>query len=219
MRLVLEQEAAKIRDERLDPDADVVEVVAVGDDPVLVVDERFLDRQRSRRVRVVPLRGSMLSARTSSHRAVVVVEHRHQPELELRRLERRVALEVGQADDQVLGERRLLAVAELVVGLRSLRRLRADRRRQPPRFVHGVGDDRQIEEPVLAVNRAVALQRVGVVGVVPALIDELQLIAQPPAIGDRHRLVRQQRRRRRHLLRVDASGSRARAACPSGAAG
>src|SRR5207237_6613816 len=123
--LVLKQEAAEIRDERLDADANVVEVVTVGNNAIFIVDERFLQRGEMvaaprAAARIDPQHAHFLRFR------IVVVEDGDESELEFRRLERGIALQERQTDDQVLGERRLAATAELVVRLGPVGGLRAD---------------------------------------------------------------------------------------------
>ena len=86
--LVLEQEAAEIELERLDADADRVEIVAVRDVAQVIVDEGFLDADEA--VEAVRWRGWgwTSSTRRSRHVDVVEVEGEGQPVFDLRRLER-----------------------------------------------------------------------------------------------------------------------------------
>ncbi len=206
-RLVDEQQAAEIGGERLDADADGVEVVVVGHVAQVLVDEELLHGDDAVVARRALARIDAQHAHLVDLRAVEV-DHRHEAKFVVGRPERRVALDQRQAQDQVLVEQRLPVAAELVVGLRILRGLRADRRGNLPQFEQRVGHRADVDEPVVAEHRAVALQRVRVVRVVPALVDEAQLIHQPPAIGHRNRLARQQRFGRRHLRRVDRRNQR-----------
>jgi hypothetical protein len=116
---------------------------------------------------------------------VVHVVGRGEVELELGRLERGVAADVDEREQQVLAADDLLALAEDVDGSAAAGALRADRRRQAARLVDRVGHEQQRDEAILAVHRLVALERVLVVRVVPALRQQVQRLEQAPAV--RHR--------------------------------
>src|SRR5690606_4643083 len=84
-------------------------------------------------------------------------------------------------------------LAEHVEAARPLGGLDTDRDRESARLDYRVADEVGGEEPVIAfderpvlrLERAVALQRVLVVGIEPAFLHQTERFYQPPAVGDR----------------------------------
>src|SRR5439155_10589242 len=107
-----------------------------------------------------------------------------QAELEFGRLERGVALEQLQTEDRGLVEQYLAVFAECVVFERPGDVLRADPGRDPRGFETGIRNRRDVEKPVVANDRLVALQRVCVVGV-EQIFFAPQRIEDTPAVRDR----------------------------------
>ena len=122
--VVLKQEAAEVRRERLDADAETVEVEVVGDVAQMLVDERRLDAE----VMVVARRAL---ARIGIHALqrfeldIVVAEHRREAELVVRRLEDGVALVIDELGREILDRCPLVGAAEHV----DTRAIRRDARR------------------------------------------------------------------------------------------
>ncbi len=165
-----------------------------------------------------PRRGSTSSARTSSDARAVPVEGRREAQLQVGRTERGVALDQRERCDEGLGEGGLRAASEDVVAAGALRRLRSDRRRQPPEFGQRVRDQPHAQEPRrvqrareprqpiahprLLGERQVALQHVLVVGIEPRRL-EAERLHDAPAIRHRDRFARQGRGGRGHLRGID----------------
>ena len=144
---------------------------------------------------------------SSLDRGVIEVEDRREAELEFGRLVGGVALE----------ERRL----RMPVWLTSVRpywpkTLSSPGRapptgeaggRHPRRLVERVADGAEAEEPILAEDRLVALERVGVVGIEEVLL-AAERVEHAPAVGHRDEVVALRRHRRRHGVRIAELGRR-----------
>ena len=115
---------------------------------------------------------------------VVEAEHRREAELVVRRLEDRVALVVDELGCQVLDRRPLVGAAEHVDAAGAICRDAADRRRHFTQLVDGVGNDAEIEEPVV-VHGPVGLQHVAVVRVPPAFF-VAERVDDAPTVGHGH---------------------------------
>ena len=203
--LVVEQEAAKIVLERLDTDPDRVEIVAVRDIAQVIVDEGFLHPEEL----VVAVAG--LGRLDEQHPLfgyvdVVGVERERQAVLDLGGLERGAALDQRGTGDEGLAENIAGIPPEHVEALPALGGLDADRDREGARLDHRVAGQAADEEPVVAVDRqprhlgavyrAIALERILVIGIPPALLDQPERLDQPPAVGHRELVGREGLRRR-----------------------
>ena len=217
--LVLEQEAAEIELEGLDADPDRVEIEPVRDVAQMVVDEEFLDAERMIEAVGAARRLDVEDAALADIDIIDVVGER-QPVLDMRRDEGGVALDQGEAGDEGLGEDQGAIVAEDVVAAGLLGGLHAHGNREGARLDHRVRDRADDEEPVVPgqaepavdpaaqrigtfagmardADRPVALQRVLVVRIPPALAHQAERLDQPPAVGNGEMLGRKGLGRRR----------------------
>ena len=137
-RLVDEKETAEVDGDRLDADANAVKIVAGRCDVIFVIDEQLLHGELVVVARRALARVDVDAADFTDVRAVEV-DHRDEAQLDIGRLERRVAFDQRHPEDQIFDELRLPVAAELVVRLRAIRRLRADRGRHLPPFEQRVG--------------------------------------------------------------------------------
>src|SRR4030095_14504562 len=112
-RLIDEQQAAEIDGDRLDADANVVEVIAHRGYVVFVVDEQLLHGELIVVTRRAPARVDVDAADFTDIGAIEI-DHRDEAELYFRRLERGVALDSRNAQHDDLGELAPPVTADLV---------------------------------------------------------------------------------------------------------
>ena len=198
--VVLEQEPAEIRGERLDPEAHAVEVEAVRDVAEMHIQKQLLHPGMGV-VAGLPLARVDIEHPQLLHLGVVEVEDRRDVELVVGGTEHRVALEEDEGQDQVIVEQELIAVPEGIEGIAATAHLGCDRRRHAPQLRGHVVDDAHVEEPI-AVEGAVGLQDVAVIGVVPGFLHEVQVLGQAPAVRDRQEIAGCGRRRERDALQA-----------------
>ena len=172
MPVVVEQETAEIGLERLDADADRIEIVAIRDVADVIVDEGFLQTDE-----IVVALGAFQRLDEEhaplGHGDVAVVEGHGDAVFDLGRLERGLALDQRSAGDEALREDEARVLAEHVETLRARSGLYADRDREGPWLEHRVADEAEVDEPVVALEesrptfaqRDIALEHVLVIGV------------------------------------------------------
>src|SRR5262249_46852604 len=160
-----EEESAEVGVDRLDAGAQAVEVVAVGLVPQVLVEEELLEAEVPVAA-IVALGGIDADDAQRVDVRVVVVEDPGGAQLVGGGAEDGAALDERGGEDQALGDRERLAVAEDVERAAPALGLLADRGREPARLEDRVRDRREVQEPVLgAEDRAVALERALVVRV------------------------------------------------------
>ena len=194
--VILEQEPPEVGGEGLDSDPHRVEVIALRDVAQMVVEEGFLHAEEG----ILPVgafRGPDGQDAPLRHADIAVVEGKGQTGLEIGRLERRRPFDQRHRGDECLGQDQAVRASEDVQAVRVLRGLDSDRQRQRPRLDHSVRHAGDNDEQILmARQRPVALERVLVIGVEPALVDTDRL-DHPPAVGKRQMVRRKGLGRRR----------------------
>ena len=183
-RTVLEQEAAKIRCDRLDADPQAVEVVAVRDVAQVLVEEQSLDADE-----VVVTRRAL--ARVGFENAGLAnlhpceVEHRQKAQFVVGRFEYSFAFVEYGLQKHVLSERCLLRIAEYIerTGLRGVGD--GDGCRQAAVLESRIRDQVQCEKPVATKCRPIAFQYIVAVVGVPGTLGVADSIHDAPAIGYR----------------------------------
>ncbi len=181
--VILEQEAAEIGIEWLDADTDAVEVVAWRDITQVLVEECLLYREMAVIAGLAAIGVDFEKPVLLGAKAVVLLGQ-GEAVFVVGWAEDGVALVVHEGGDHGLGEHALFTVTDQVIPPALLDRRRADRDRKLARFENRVGAQFGVEEPVI-VDRAVGLQRVDVVGVIPRVVDFTEVVEDAPAVGDR----------------------------------
>ena len=150
--LVVKQEAAKIRLERLDADPHRVKIVAGRDIAEVVIEERFLHADEMVEA-MARLRWLDEQHAAFGHIDVVHVERQRDAIFDIGRLERGAALEQRRAHHNGLRQHGRKIVAEHVGPARVLGRLDTHRNREAARLEHRIADEVGDEEPVMPPDR------------------------------------------------------------------
>ena len=199
--VVLEQKAAKIGVERLDADADRVEVVKLRHVSDMVVDKPFLETEEIIGAGLA-LRRVDVKYPDLAGRRVVEIERRGDADFEIWRFERGIALNQRQFQDIRFTNQCTAIASERAVLRRPRGVLRPDPGRHPRRFVNRVGNRPDIDEPIIAEDRLVGFQRVGVVRI-ERVFAAPQRVEDAPTILHRHLAPLLEGLRRRQRLGVD----------------
>ncbi len=167
-RAVLEQEAAKVRGDRLDADSDAVEVVAFGHVAQMLVEEQLLDADEivsaPPPLRRIDIREAELVCDEARE-----VGNRQEAEFVVGRLEDGFSLVQHELGRDVLRKHELLLPAEHIELATVGRGSDTDRRRDAAALERRVRYGRERKEPVLAECGPVALEHVvAVIGIPPA---------------------------------------------------
>ena len=114
-RHILKNESAKIRNKWLNANPQRIKVVAIRDVAQMHVGEQFLNCQ----MRICALLALTRIDSQAAHfidERLVYLEHRHEAEFIIRRLERGVALDHADGQNQRLDKNGLSRTCELIVG-------------------------------------------------------------------------------------------------------
>ena len=181
---VLEQEAAKIRRDRLYADAQAVEVIPVRHVAQVLVEEQALDADEVVVTRRAPARVGSENAGLADFHACEV-QNRQEAQFVVGRFENGFAFVEYGLQKHVLSESRLLRIAEHIecAGLRGV----GDRDgcRQAAIFESRIRNQVQCKKPVVAKCRPIAFQDIVAVVGVPESLGVTDSIHNTPAIGYR----------------------------------
>ena len=182
--VVVEQETAEVRLERLDAHAQADEIEPLRIEPAdVIINEGFLQADEAIGA-LGALRGFDIEHAPFGHFDMVDIARNRDAVFDDRRLERGFTLEQREPGDESLRENKAMAAAESVVGIGVGRRLVADGYGKAARLDHRVRNPVGHEKPVVALEEAgllarrqrlVTLQRVVVEGIELRMADVRQL--------------------------------------------